>query len=335
VRRALPGIATLVLLAACGGQPGVAGAPVPDPGPVELFIPQRVASFRFDGRKDDPNPALGTQVRFAAADSQYADVFIYPGPDLGAECDRACATRLLAQETDGFVSGFGAMKAQGYVADIRVRESRPLTPGAGATWQMGRHFILDLVREGRAQRSDYWLVYLPGTRLKVRATYADTPPNVAKLTAFLDTVVSAFLTRPVPRVERPLPAAGVEATWSLLEGTWDWQFSENECKSGAHRLVATAARDSLILTYPDERDSTGVVRTVRYKVLGAGPAFHRWAPHTIRLEMEGEDRRNDAGALVLWDLVFMSRDRYHWHRTDWADDGMTKAVIRCDAPGRP
>lgn len=328
------GCVVLLLAAACGGRTTATGAPAPAAAPVEFFLPPRVASFHYDSRKDDPNPALGTQVRFEAADSQYADVFIYPGPDLGESCDRACAAKLLGQETEGFVQGFGAMKAQGYVADIKVRRGRALQPTAGASWQMGHHFILDVTREGRAQRSDYWLVYFPGTRLKVRSTYPDTPERVARIEAFLDTVASAFTTRPRQRVDRPLPPPGAETTWTLLEGVWDWEWSENECRSGAHRLTATASRDSVILSYPDEKDSTGVVRTVRYKVIGIGPAFHKWAPHTIRLEMEGEDRRNDAGALVIWDLVFMSRDRYHWHRTDWADEGMTKAIIRCDTPGR-
>jgi hypothetical protein len=205
MRRVLSGIAIAGLVAGCGGGAPASVAPSPEAAPVEFFIPQRVASFTFNARKDDPNPALGTQVRFETTDTLLADVFIYPGPDFGDQCDRACATRLLAQETDGFVGSFGAMKAQGYVAEITVRESHPLAPGAGTRWMMGRHFVLDVTRDGRAQRSDYWLVYFAGTRLKVRATYPDTAPNVERVAAFLDEVAGAFTTRPIPRDALAMP----------------------------------------------------------------------------------------------------------------------------------
>ena len=46
--------------------------------------------------------------------------------------------------------------------------------------------------------------------------------------------------------------------------------------------------------------------------------------------MNGETRTTSNAALVVWDLVLMSSNRYQWHRTDWGDAGLTKAIIRCN-----
>lgn len=330
----------VLVLAACGGgrapaaeAPAPAGAQAQVP---QLYIPDRVGEFRFIGREDFDDPNDGSMFRFEHADSLVADVFLYPGPDFGADCPLDCASDLLRREHEGFVAGFDVMKSRGYVDDIRVLSGGALTPPAGAAWRIGHRLHLSVTRKGQQQHSDQWIVYLPGTRLKVRSTFVESPARVARLETFLDGVVTAFLTEPPPKVrnERPLPAvATADSIFALAQGLWDWEGSEKECEAGQQEITVTPDRTMLLLvTRPMEAGESP--DTTRYRVIEAGPQILPWAPFAIRLDMEGEDRRTDDGKLVVWDLVLKSRDRFHWHRTDWPPNGLTEAMIRCDAPGR-
>jgi hypothetical protein len=51
----------------------------------------------------------------------------------------------------------------------------------------------------------------------------------------------------------------------------------------------------------------------------------------IRLFMvqPAESRGTDAGELVVWDLILVSRDTYRWRRLDWPASGRTRDVVRC------
>ena len=42
-----------------------------------------------------------------------------------------------------------------------------------------------------------------------------------------------------------------------------------------------------------------------------------------------ETRRTSSGEPVVWDLVITAPDVYQWHRTDWPENGLTRAIIRC------
>ncbi len=329
----------VLLLAACGGRTGAGAAPAPSAAPAaapQLYIPSRVGEFSFAGRQDFDDPNDGSMFRFEHADSLQADVFLYPGPDFAADCPLACARDLLRQEHEGFVSQFPEMKRLGYVEEIRVISAAPLTPPAGAPWRIGHRMHFAVTREGRDEHSDLWIVYLPGTRMKARSTFTESPARVANLESFLGGVVTAFMTEPPPkeRNERPLPSvATADSIFAIAEGLWDWEGSEKECEAGQQEITVSADRRTLLLvTRPMEAGEAP--DTTRYRVIEAGPQLLPWAPFAIRLDMEGEDRRTDDGKLVVWDLVLQSRDRYHWHRTDWPPNGMTEAVIRCDAPGR-
>jgi hypothetical protein len=308
---------------------------------VALRLPQAIGEFRFVGRQDFDDPSQGAMFRFRHADSLQADVFLYPGPDLDTNCALACARTALKGELDGFRTALEDVQARGQLERFRILSGADIPRPADAPWAIGHRLHLQVRVAGVEEHSEYWLVYLRGVRMKVRSTYVETAARTAALERFLGDVADAFAVPTVPepvRNERPLPAAtDAETIFRMLEGQWSWEGGEDECKASMHTLSLSDDRRWLELRYvgrTDSTDSTGAPVVVRYRVVEAGPQVLPWAPHTIRLEMEGEDRRTDAGALVVWDLVFQSPDRYHWHRTDWDAGGLTKAIIRCDAPAR-
>ena len=332
----------LVSAIGCAGGSGAAAAaptPVSDAGgipDVSLRLPQEIGDFRFVGRQEYEDASHGAMFRFRTADSLVADVFLYPGPDLNTDCPLDCARRLLKSEHEGFRNALGELKRLGRHEAYKHLSNAAIPRPADASWAIGHRVHGQVSTDGVHRHSDYWLVYLRGTRLKVRSTFVETPARVAALERFLSEVVDAFTTPVIPepvRNERPLPEqTDAATTYGLLEGRWSWEGGEEECKSGVHTLTLSSDRRTLDLRYPARVDSAGNVEQVRYRVVEAGPQILPWAPHAIRLEMEAEDRRTDAGVLVVWDLIFLSRDRYHWHRTDWDVGGMTGAIIRCDAP---
>jgi hypothetical protein len=61
---------------------------------------------------------------------------------------------------------------------------------------------------------------------------------------------------------------------------------------------------------------------VRYRVHGV-------AGNSIRMALEGETRRTEAGELVVWDLVQTHPDVFCWHRTDWPVFACTSPRFRC------
>ena len=158
-------------------------------------IPPRVASFAVKGRHDYEDRSLGTQLRYEAADSTIADVYLYPGPDLAADCPVACARTVMGNEVRSFENDFPEMVKRGYVQSIVVTDREELTPAADAAWQLGHHLTLAVTRDSLPQRSEFYLFYLPRYRVKIRATYVETPERLAAVRAFAAELVPA-LTRP-------------------------------------------------------------------------------------------------------------------------------------------
>ena len=142
--------------------------------------------------------------------------------------------------------------------------------------------------------------------------------------------VACARTVPVIDPEAPNSAARAEETFRLLEGTWDWARGDSTCQRDPHRLSFSTDRREMLLTYLRPDDSTGAPRVVRYQVLAQGKRVHPELPHVLRTAMEGETRKTPTGELVLWDIMLLSPNRYHWHRADWAEGGVTRALVRCD-----
>ena len=177
---------------------GVTVAPVmrgqtPPSAPViQLRVPPTIGSFTMQMRHDYEDPSDGVQLRYVGADSLPIDVFVYPGPDLASDCPFICASSVMHDEIEVFRSAFPEMIQRHYVDSISVVRDDSLAAGPGAPWALARHLTLAVVRNGAPQRSDFVLYYLPGYRIKIRATYIVTPANVD--------IVKAFLAQAVPAV---------------------------------------------------------------------------------------------------------------------------------------
>ncbi|HKT06651.1 MAG TPA: hypothetical protein VJR24_02050 [Gemmatimonadaceae bacterium] len=68
-----------------------------------------------------------------------------------------------------------------------------IQPPSGAPWLIGRHIQLDVIRAQVEMRSDYYLVYLPWYRVKVRCDYIPSADRVAALEAFVRNLVPALV----------------------------------------------------------------------------------------------------------------------------------------------
>ena len=160
-------------------------------------IPREVAGFMLRDRRDDPDPRMGVTLRYQGPDSLIADVFLYPGPGFDAACDSTCAAGVLAREVAGFRDDFPEMLRRGYYRTIEVTSDSALAPPAGAAWRVGRRVRLRVSQDkSDVDRSDYVLFYLPGYRVKIRATYRATPERLRALDALAGALVPALTLPP-------------------------------------------------------------------------------------------------------------------------------------------
>ena len=199
----VPVLAAVAALACRGGGSGGAAttpaatpAPAPTPaaradadtGAFTISIPQSVGEFAFGKRTDYEQRDLGTLVRYEAPDGLYADVYVYPADPKLAPCGAACGDSAVKEEAAGFISLIPEYLSRGYFEKAEVVENRALPVPAGAAWVSGRQVVMSVVRDRMAQRSEYYLFLLPYYRIKVRATYADTPEARDRIARFASEV---------------------------------------------------------------------------------------------------------------------------------------------------
>jgi len=133
-----------------------------------------------------------------------------------------------------------------------------------------------------------------------------------------------------PSAAQAAARAPALTVFDLAVGTWDWAKGDSTCLGNKHRISFSADRREMLLTFEEPLDTTSNQRVVIYRILAAGSGIHPEIPFVIRAAMEGETRRTDAGDPVVWDLIMATPHRYHWHRTDWPNLGITGAILRCD-----
>jgi hypothetical protein len=181
-----------VVAAQSSTHPAGGADSVPATG-VDISVPDSVAGFSLLDRHDYEDKSSGVQLRYGTPDSVMVDVFVYPGADLVKECAIECATKVLDQEIDGFREIFPEMIKRGYVQAMSVVSEERLVPPAGAPWRLGHHLRLAVTRDNRPLRSEFYLYYLPGYRVKVRATYEDTPSQNERIAGFVTGIVPALV----------------------------------------------------------------------------------------------------------------------------------------------
>ena len=161
--------------------------------PIHLRVPDSISAFSLRSKKDYDDPALGAMFRYGrATDSLEADVFVYPGPDFAESCALECATKVIESEIQQFVDIFPEMVQRRYVDTIYVARRDTLIPPEGVQWRLGRHLGLVERRGGKSMLSDFYVYYLPGVRMKVRATYAPDSSSVSAIREFAAGMVPAI-----------------------------------------------------------------------------------------------------------------------------------------------
>lgn len=205
--------AVLLMLTACAqtpNRPSVAPAVVdaasspnpPSSGVIAVRVPTGIAQFVLESRRNYDDAALGVQLRYKDPAGLRADVFIYPGPDLASNCAIPCARGHLATEVEDFHQSIPTMIERGYVQSATVTTTEALTPPQAAPWQLGHHLALAVIRDGRPQRSEFYVYYLPGFRVKVRSTFDETPGHSQAIDAFIQALMPALIEPGVPPERR-------------------------------------------------------------------------------------------------------------------------------------
>ncbi|HYR07230.1 MAG TPA: hypothetical protein VEQ60_05665 [Longimicrobium sp.] len=156
-----------------------------------VTAPPQVAGFSMAGRHDYEDPRLGTTVRYSRGEL-IVDIYVYPGVQVDAQCDAACAVN---SEVDGFIGDFPELIRAGHYEKLSVSSDEPLQPSPGAPWRYGRHLAMNVRREGRDMESHFWLYSMPGFFLKVRASYPASPAARREVQAFVDELPGKLLTR--------------------------------------------------------------------------------------------------------------------------------------------
>jgi hypothetical protein len=161
---------------------GVARAGTPD---VSIRIPAAVGTFKLMGRRDYADRAAGTQLIYRDAGGLAADAYVYPAPRVAQGC-AACADSLVNTEALDFVASIPEFIRRGYFSSASGTQVERLDPAPGVAWLAGRHVAFSVMRDGKAGRADFYLFLLRGYRVKVRATYSDTPAAREQVRAFTE-----------------------------------------------------------------------------------------------------------------------------------------------------
>ena len=135
-----------------------------------------------------------------------------------------------------------------------------------------------------------------------------------------------------PRVASSTPQSTPKPTiFEELAGTWDWTGIRGSCRDNPHTISFSADQQFLTLTYPRPFKPAAELQVdpdrpaeVRYEVRENSSKAIR-----VFMVQPAETRRTDAGELVVWDLILVSRDTYRWRRLDWPASTSTRDVVRC------
>ena len=108
-----------------------------------------------------------------------------------------------------------------------------------------------------------------------------------------------------------------------LPGNWGWEGTDECTVAPAAHRISSQGRRMHITHSPLREDGTREPRReANYTVSGR-------SGNVLHMAMDGEDRKDDQGALVTWDLVALDSDTYCWRRNDWPAGSCTGKVQRC------
>jgi hypothetical protein len=246
-----------------------AGGPGATAG-VNIAVPRHVADFELLERHDYDDKSSGVQLRYRDSDSVLADVFVYPGPDLAGDCAQECAAKTLDAEIADFRDVIPELIKRGYAQAMTVVSEEPLIPSAGAPWRLGRHMRLAVKHDDRPMRSEFYLYYLPGYRVKVRATYDDAPARSQSVEKFAAAIVPALAgTDSLASTRSSARPAANERNAISISATLRNRPSQ------VFLAAARALRESGF-AIADSSSSTGEIRTSPSYAWPAGSEKEKW-----------------------------------------------------------
>lgn len=108
-----------------------------------------------------------------------------------------------------------------------------------------------------------------------------------------------------------------------------WTDPSTTCEENPHSISFSDDRLQLTLSYARvtphllEPDPVAV-----YEVESANAV-------SAHVRLRGENRLDEVGAPVTWDIIVLSPDAYCWRRSDWPPHACTPARARCGSDGLP
>jgi len=108
----------------------------------------------------------------------------------------------------------------------------------------------------------------------------------------------------------------------VVAGEWDWSGDSLLCRKNPHTVSFTRDTAFMVVRFREKFDSTSK-QEYRYRLRG-------FTDHTITGQIEGEQRRNDKGKPVVWDLVLTGPNSYRWRNAGGNPQAMTRAIVRCE-----
>jgi hypothetical protein len=120
-------------------------------------------------------------------------------------------------------------------------------------------------------------------------------------------------------------AAPSKSPFETLPGKWGWEGTEECAKEPAVLRFSSHNRRMHIVHTPIGMDgSPEPRREASYTVTGHNG-------NVLNMAMDGEDRKDDQGQLVTWNLIVLDETTYCWNRNDWRATACTKSVKKCGA----
>jgi hypothetical protein len=120
---------------------------------------------------------------------------------------------------------------------------------------------------------------------------------------------------------------------SALPGRWQYMDGKSDettgmavsCEKFAERIWFERDEKGELVYY-SQYEAPGSEKNVSRVGVSRFPFPERY---TIRLQYEGEERLDDKGKPVAWEVIMTERDTFYWHRIDWPPGGTTAPVRRC------
>lgn len=136
-------------------------------------------------------------------------------------------------------------------------------------------------------------------------------------------MILAFLLSSCSGFRSDMDSAYRDSNENILIGTWGW--NSDQCENNP--MTISFSEDGRYMYHDSPK---GMYTTDKEKSTErAIYVVHTQSEKYLVTSLESEDRKDDRGNLVSWDLVIQTSDSFCWHRADWKEGSCTKSMVRC------